>query len=179
MKRLVRMNRFVALTLALVMAVYAFAPVGVAAQQAGQNNPNNLTVTGTASTGQVFNGVLDITRFAVQNGQIVAIGQLTGTITNTVNGVTTIVGQVSQLVTLPVTPGQATTEILNLQIGAISLNLLGLQIDLAPISLVITAQQGAGNLLGNLLSAVAGLLDRGGPLTGITGLLNNILRALR
>jgi hypothetical protein len=180
MKRLVRMNRFVALTLALVMAVYAFAPVGVAAQQAGQNNPNNLTVTGTvAGTTNVFNGVLDITRFAVQNGQIVAIGQLTGTITNTVDGVTTIVGQVSQLVTLPVTPGQATTEILNLQIGAISLNLLGLQIDLAPISLVITAQQGAGNLLGNLLSAVAGLLDRGGPLTGITGLLNNILRALR
>jgi hypothetical protein len=179
MKRLVRMNRFVALTLALVMAVYAFAPVGVAAQQAGQNNPNALTVTGAvAGTTNVFNGVLDITRFAVQNGQIVAIGQLTGTLTNTVNGVTTVIGQVNQLVTLPVTPGNATCEILNLQIGAISLNLLGLQIDLAPISLVITAQQGAGNLLGNLLCAVAGLLDRGGPLTGITGLLNNILRIL-
>jgi hypothetical protein len=44
--------------------------------------------------------------------------------------------------------------------------------------LVITATQGAGNLLGNLLCAVAELLDRGSPLTGLAGLLNNILRAL-
>ncbi len=179
MKRLVRMNRFVALTLALVMAVYAFAPVGVAAQQGGQNNPKALNVTGSVTVNGVvtdtLTGVLSITRFAVQNGQLVAIGQLTGTITNVTTG---LVRNITQLITLPVTPGQATCDILNLQIGAISLELLGLNVDLAPISLVITATQGAGNLLGNLLCAVAGLLDRGGPLTGLAGLLNNILRAL-
>ena len=45
----------------------------------------------------------------------------------------------------------------------------------------IVAQSGAGNLLGNLLCAVAGLLD-GGPLAGLLGqlqtLLNQILAAL-
>lgn len=44
------------------------------------------------------------------------------------------------------------------------------------VVLAITAQSGAGNLLGNLLCAVAHLLDNGGPLHGIAGLLNRILR---
>ena len=42
----------------------------------------------------------------------------------------------------------------------------------------VTAVPGAGNLLGNLLCAVAGLLDRNGPLTGIAGLLNRLLTGL-
>jgi hypothetical protein len=45
----------------------------------------------------------------------------------------------------------------------------------------ITAEPGPGNLLGNLLCAVVGLLD-GGPLAGLLGqlqtLLNQILAAL-
>ncbi len=115
-------------------------------------------ITGTVANG-VFKGVFDITRFAVKNGGVVAIGQLTGTITRVIDGVTTVLN-VNQLVTLPVTPGAASCEILNLQIGAISLDLLGLQVDLAPIDLVITAVSGPGNLLGNLLCAVAGLRER-------------------
>jgi hypothetical protein len=46
------------------------------------------------------------------------------------------------------------------------------------VHLNITAEQGPGNLLGNLLCAIAGLLDGGGPLAGITALLNQILGAL-
>ena len=46
------------------------------------------------------------------------------------------------------------------------------------VHLNITAEQGPGNLLGNLLCAVAGLLDNGGALTSITSLLNQILQAL-
>ena len=37
---------------------------------------------------------------------------------------------------------------------------------------------GAGNLLGNLLCAVTGLLDGGGPLGQIVDLLNSILAIL-
>jgi hypothetical protein len=37
---------------------------------------------------------------------------------------------------------------------------------------------GAGNLLGNLLCAVAGLLDGGGAVTQIVSLLNQILAIL-
>lgn len=52
-------------------------------------------------------------------------------------------------------------------------NLLVVHLD--QVVLDITAEQGPGNLLGNLLRAVAGLLDNGGPLQGIARLLNQIL----
>lgn len=174
MKRvIIALTLLVVLTSATILQAATLSTI-----QTQQTNPNALTVTGTVATGEVFNGVFDITRFAVRNGQLVAIGQLTGTITRVVNGVSTVIGNINQLITLPVTPGNASCEILNLQIGAISLDLLGLIVNLAPIDLVITAEQGPGNLLGNLLCAVAGLLDRGGPLNGLAGLLNNILRVL-
>jgi hypothetical protein len=72
-------------------------------------------------------------------------------------------------------------DILNLVLGPLDLNLLGLEIHLQRVVLDIVAVAGAGNLLGNLLCAVAGLLD-GGPLAGLLGqlqtLLNQILAAL-
>jgi hypothetical protein len=77
--------------------------------------------------------------------------------------------------------GAAACDILNLVLGPLDLNILGLQIDLNQIVLDITAVPGAGNLLGNLLCAVAGLLDGGllGNLLGqLRDLLNQILGAL-
>jgi hypothetical protein len=75
----------------------------------------------------------------------------------------------------------AACDILNLVLGPLDLNLLGLEIHLQRVVLDIVAVAGAGNLLGNLLCAVAGLLD-GGPLAGLLGqlgtLLNQILGAL-
>ena len=68
-------------------------------------------------------------------------------------------------------------DVLNLDLGPLDLNLLGLQIDLAPVVLDIVAQPGAGNLLGNLLCAVAGLLD-GGLGGGLGGLLDGVVDAL-
>jgi hypothetical protein len=69
-------------------------------------------------------------------------------------------------------------EILHLELGPLDLDLLGLEVHLDQVVLDITAQSGPGNLLGNLLCAVAGLLDRDGPLEGIANLLHPILRAL-
>ena len=46
------------------------------------------------------------------------------------------------------------------------------------VHLVITAVPGAGNLLGNLLCAVANLLNGGGSLTSLSALLNELLAAL-
>jgi len=71
--------------------------------------------------------------------------------------------------------------VLNLVLGPLNLNLLGLKVHLNRVVLNITAESGAGQLLGNLLCAVAGLLD-GGPLSGVLtqlqGLLNRILAIL-
>jgi hypothetical protein len=169
---------FIALTMLLVLTSATILQAAtLSAVQTQQTNPNNLIVTGTTATGGVFSGVLDITRFAVQNGQLVAIGQLTGTITTVVNGVTQVLN-VSQLITLPVTAGNATCTILDLQLGPLDLNLLGLMVHLDQINLLITAQQGPGNLLGNLLCAIANILNDGNPLSDIAGLLNRILRIL-
>jgi hypothetical protein len=53
-----------------------------------------------------------------------------------------------------------TCDLLTLLIpGGIFLDLLGLQLIIAPIAILLQAVAGAGNLLGNLLCAIAGLLD--------------------
>ncbi|MDP3893132.1 hypothetical protein [Nocardioides sp.] len=67
-------------------------------------------------------------------------------------------------------------SILHLDLGPLDLNILGLQVDLSQIVLDIVAQPGAGNLLGNLLCAVAGLLDGGGG--GLGGLLDGVIAFL-
>jgi len=78
--------------------------------------------------------------------------------------------------TLSVPAGQSaasTTQILNLHLGPIDLNLLGLRVQTSEICLNITAHSGPGNLLGNLLTQVAGLLDQGLPLNQVLGGLNS------
>ncbi|QSW97858.1 hypothetical protein [Haloterrigena alkaliphila] len=54
---------------------------------------------------------------------------------------------------------QQTCDILFLNLGPIDLNLLGLVVNISEITVNVDAQSGGGNLLGNLLCAVAGLLD--------------------
>jgi len=78
--------------------------------------------------------------------------------------------------TLPDRPGALAA--LARECGASRVNILGLQINLQRVVLDITAVAGAGNLLGNLLCAIAGLLNPGGSLTQIVALLNQILGLL-
>jgi hypothetical protein len=120
-----------------------------------------------------------ITSVTLQGDQLVATGTIGGQTFTTP-------------VTLTTTPSPAatpsTTPILELQLAPIHLDLLGLKVDTSRICLDITAQSGPGNLLGNLLSDIAHLLDNGGSLTnltqgqlsqlntGLTSLLNGALR---
>jgi hypothetical protein len=71
----------------------------------------------------------------------------------------------------------AACDILNLVLGPLDLNILGLRIQLNRVVLDITAVPGAGNLLGNLLCAVVGLLD-GSPLAGLLGQLRTLLNQI-
>jgi len=85
-----------------------------------------------------------------------------------------------------VTPGaarsaaaaRATCRILHLVLAPLNLNLLGLRVHLDRVLLNIVAVSGAGQLLGNLLCAVAGLLDSGGTLGQILTRLNRVLDRL-
>ena len=115
---------------------------------------------------------------------MVVSGIVQGTAT-TADGVThTIEQSFTNTPTTMVDPGaggagiMAICEILDLDIGAIHLDLLGLVLDLAPVHLDLTAVSGPGNLLGNLLCAVVGLLDPGGFLGNLLN-LNLLLDLLR
>jgi hypothetical protein len=131
----------------------------------------SIPVTGTLDGG-TFDGVLSITGFAINNGQLVVSGVLEGTAV--VDGITTEITQTFSNILASLLGGGRRCQILDLDLGPIFLDLLGLQVDLDEVNLDIVAQSGAGNLLGNLLCAVAGLLDSGGPLSAITNLLNQI-----
>ena len=132
------------------------------------------TVNGVSG---LFNGTVTITHFVKQGGQLLGVGTVSGTITTASGAVLATLS--SAPATVPIqSAADPSCTILVLHTGAIHLDVLGLVIDLSPIDLTITAQQGPGNLLGNLLCAVANLLNGGGPLTALTGLLNRILSLL-
>lgn len=120
-----------------------------------------------------FNGLFTPTGFTNQNGQLAVTGVVTGTVTSLTGAVTQVPAQ-----TVTTTVQNATSagscSVLKLDLGPLHLNLLGLVVDLNAIHLDITAQQGPGNLLGNLLCAVTGLLD-GNGVTGLANLLNQLL----
>lgn len=131
---------------------------------------------------------LTITGVSVQNGQLIATGKLGST---TFTTPVTLGLESSSADAAATNSPAATVPILDLSLGAIHLNLLGLNVDTSPICLDIGAQTGSGNLLGNLLADVANLLNSGSTLgtvlsglsgsnlttllNGITGLLNGAL----
>ncbi len=169
--------KLVALVLATLFLVAA--PIGVSARTRTTNDITDIPVRGQTAAGQVFRGTLDLVRFRVINGSLVAVGDLSGTLRNAVGDV---IGSVTdQRVRLPVSFGDITScDILRLRLGPLDLNLLGLVVHLERIVLDITAEAGPGNLLGNLLCAIAGLLDRGLNLNAVLrDLLNTVLGVLR
>jgi hypothetical protein len=102
--------------------------------------------------------------------------QLTGTIQGVLDGQD--VEATSFTTVIESVQANASCTILDLDLGPLDLDLLGLVVALDEVNLDVTAVPGAGNLLGNLLCAVAGLLDRGGPLTAISALLNRLLTGI-
>ncbi|HEY0530689.1 MAG TPA: hypothetical protein VGD29_03735 [Actinoplanes sp.] len=132
-------------------------------------------ITGTAANGGSFAGSFTPARFSAQNGKLLATGVLTGAVSDS-SGAT--IGTVTRTVSVPVTVAAATCQVLNLVLGPLHLDLLGLVVDLNQVHLVITAVQAAGNLLGNLLCAITHLLDGTPTAGGLAVLLNAILALL-
>jgi hypothetical protein len=147
-------------------------------------------------------GTFTITRFVRSGDDVVAVGTLLASfIDPATNAARTIVTAASFTVDRQASGGEAVAavaipeaddvpvrgpavaaqpacDILNLVLGPLDLNLLGLRIQLNQVELDITAVPGAGNLLGNLLCAIAGLLDPPGPLAQLVALLNQLLGLL-
>lgn len=146
-------------------------------------------VVGKTSTGDKVGGSFTPIKVIERDGVMYMKGFMNGVIKDAgpntkFSGIQTIpIKKIngSPLVDGRVAANAAACDILNLVLGPLDLNILGLRIQLNRVVLDITAVPGAGNLLGNLLCAVAGLLD-GTPLAGLLGqlqtLLNQILGAL-
>jgi len=156
-------------------------------------------VTGVTEAGQQVRAVFIPKRFVNSSSGLVAEGILRGRIvkpgkdarfrqavTMPVSAVdgrgVPAVTPTARAAAFPPAPAAGACNVLNLVLAPLDLNVLGLQVHLDQVVLNIVAQSGAGQLLGNLLCFVAGLLDAGSPLSGLltqlTGLLNQILGAL-
>ncbi len=185
--------------LALVMAL-GLASVSIGAASAatpdrttarsvvGKSDAGKITstVVGKASNGGKVTGRFTPTRFVQRDGVLWAKGFLKGKIKHA-DGATTKFSGIKKMPVKKIN-GQSATDartssraaacdILNLVLGPLDLNVLGLEIHLKRVVLDIVAVAGAGQLLGNLLCAVAGLLD-GGPLAGLLGQLTNVLNQI-
>jgi hypothetical protein len=192
------MKRVLALVTVLALAMAPMATrIEAAAASTGLSVP--IAGSGTSAAGETvtFNGSFRVTRFVNSGGQIFAQGVLTGIATKTVGGVVTASESIVRTVSMAVDTTQQTAaaaaaapmavapistqavcDVLHLVLGPLHLDLLGLVVDLNRVVLDITAESGPGNLLGNLLCAVVGLLDGGGSTNSIVTVLNQILGAL-
>ena len=162
----------IALVVAL-LGTFAIAPLSARAQPASVAVPTD--VTGSTADGSTFAGVLTITDIVSNGGALTAVGTLTGTLTDSLGN---ILGSVTDVpVQLPLT-ASGTCDVLHLVLGPLDLNLLGLVVHLDQVVLDITAQSGAGNLLGNLLCSVTHLLDSNASGNALANMLNRILGLL-
>jgi hypothetical protein len=190
-KKLMRRLHYAALVV-LVLLTGGFTTATAIAQRHG-SPARGLTVPveGVADSGATFSGAFTIHNFAGDDQTVHAIGTMAGVLT-TIDGVSRNVVTVAAMTLDQQTSGaadtsatgalviqqQASCEVLHLELGPLDLNLLGLVVHLEPVALDIQAQQGQGNLLGNLLCEVVGLLDGGDTLPQIISALNRVLSVL-
>jgi hypothetical protein len=181
-------HRLTAIAMAgALMGTFVLAPIAsvvagptskkIVAQRPTTPALQNLPTTGTLPDGTTLPANVSISSFGYdQTGkQLLASGQITYVPPNGSTPTTQTFTNVP--VTLAKTSGQqkqvGTCDILFLDLGPIFLDVLGLTVDLSQITLDINAVAGAGNLLGNLLCALVGLLD-GGPLSAILQIIQQI-----
>lgn len=185
-------RRYTAVLTALALVFVSLTPAHAALGRNQCSEGLIIPVQATSLDQGSFLGQLEITRFAREGNTIVAVGLVTGTLTDETGAYTSIVRTVKLPVDLaglqsPATAAasdvgiQQVCDILHLTLGPLHLDLLGLIIDLNQVQLDITADP-AGGLLGSLLCGLAGLLGGTAPistlLNQIVGLLNQILAAL-
>jgi hypothetical protein len=198
------MNRFQLRLAGALLALAFIAPSGYSRAAQDDNNGNanraagalTLPVTGSVAGGGVFSGSVTINRFATRSGQLVAIGFVRGSVTNSA-GIAVASGM--RPVTLPVTLGRGialtsaaasiegarmmparwmrvqaqTCGVLHLDLGPVALNLLGFNVSLSAVTLDISGD--SAGPLGNLVCQVVALL---GTVGDVVGLLNSILGLL-
>jgi hypothetical protein len=147
-------------------------------------------VVGTTANDRRVTGTFYPLEFAKKNGTVKVRGLLQGVVHNANGSTSTFTAlrtmKVKSINGEPATArsagqNRATCDVLHLVLAPLDLDLLGLQVHLDRVVLDIVAVSGAGNLLGNLLCAVTGLVDGGlaGQLGRLVRLLDRVLDILR
>jgi hypothetical protein len=196
------MRRFrIALLAGLATLALGAVAVPVASASNGTSVPpktnslpalKTIPVHGAAKNGKQFNGTYAIQRYVARGGKAYAVGTLKGKL----NGRHVTRYNVMMPATLSGPPAAGTAKartsavactVLNLQLGPIDLNLLGLRVQLfggtnpaspLPVSLLITGVPGDGNLVGNLLCNLTGALNQPGILSQLTSNLSQLTATL-
>jgi hypothetical protein len=137
-----------------LMGLALFMPAHASAASPDVVNASTFTgipLTGTVSDGSKFSGTLDITKFVVQNNQVVAQGIMSGTLTSPNNTVLLTVTKMA--ITAQVAAQvQATTQTLVLTVDPLDIVIASTTVDIA-LTLNIPAQQNPA--LGPVLSNIA------------------------
>jgi hypothetical protein len=166
--------------------------LGGAGTAAAQTTVTSLTkpipMTGTAKNGKKFTGTFRVNRFVSEGENVFAVGTLKGRLKGRHvrrTGVRIPVSAASfgetGLAQASQQPG--TCRVLDLTLGPLDLNLLGLRVQLNQVHLQITAIRSGfpgGGLLGDLLCGLSGLLAPPSPAGAtLAQILNGILGLLR
>ena len=144
-----------------------------------QPGPGNLLGNLVADVANLLNGPASL------GGLLNTLTTDLTTVANGVGGNSSILGLLNTSLATAATPSVPATNVLQLSVGPLDLNLLGLDVKLdncnnGPVTVSITAQPGPGNLLGNLISGLAHLLDNpANPVGGILSHLGQIAGVVR
>ena len=191
------MTRFRLPLLALMTIPFVLPPAIGRAEDRKEPKALVLPLTGTGSGGVRFNGTVAVQRFVQRDGQVFAIGAVSGSVSGPAGPIGT---SIFLPVAFPVTVGSGPTAriehglihpaslsrpdygvrvrlaqastcgVLHLDLAAINLNLLGVMVTTTPVTIDINGD--SGGPLGNLVCAVLATVNN---VVGVVNLLNSIL----
>jgi|SRR4051794_2727972 hypothetical protein len=169
--------------LAAAVAALAVMLIGGAGPAAAQTTPltKKVAMTGKAKNGKKFSGTYTIQRFTHKGSKLYAVGTLKGRLKGrrvTKHNVRVPASLARPATTSQIPPTPNACQILNLTLQPLDLNLLGLRVRTSRIDLRIEGVPGAGNLLGNLLCGITGILDPQAAAPATPSLLTQVLNAL-
>jgi len=133
------------------------------------------------NVGEILGSAIDFANITITDVQLEGLELVDGVVTATGGTVSGLVGSLPftaditnfALELIPDSEAGETCSVLDLELGPIDIDLLGLHVDTSPICLNVTAIQGGG-ILGDLLCGIAGGTL---PLGDLTGALGQILGA--
>lgn len=170
----------------LTAAVVAFLLLASAANAQANNRlvvPVSGNFTASETVGPLsalgsggFTGTLNIQQFIAQAGNLLAVGSLVGTITNTA-------GQTASVVISDVTSALSnltgSCQGVSLTLKPATVSTMGVSITLNQVNLGIAAQSGlVGGIVNGLLCTVGSAINNNAPVTQVAGILNQIIHTL-